>query len=191
MHYTLILSPKGQQLLTLIDHAHKLIPYTIIRQTLKIGNVASMINGMMKIVLAKMSVASVTNWMGLTKTEDDGQNLLQHVISQTLQWDIRDFKSRATKIEKEKDGPKKEQLDKIKAYLQKSREEHEGLREMSRKSKSTVHSLHLSINHSWAFRTREEIYCFHYSLRRPGFYATDYRSTPPCAGISGNPPCSS
>lgn len=133
MHYTLILSPKGQQLLTLIDRANKLVPYGMIKQTLRIGNVASMINAMVKVVLAKMSMASVTNWMGLTKTEDDGQNLLQYVISGTLQGDIKDFKSRASTIEKDKEGPSKEQLDAIKSYLQKSQEEHESLREKSSK----------------------------------------------------------
>ncbi len=80
MHYALILSPKGQFLLTLIDHANKLVPYTIIKQTLKIGNVASMMSAMMKVVLAKMSVASVTNWMGWTNTADEGMNLLQQYV---------------------------------------------------------------------------------------------------------------
>jgi len=77
MHYTLILSPKGQNLIALLDNANKLVPYGIIRQTLKIGNVAPMLNAMVKVVLAKMSVASVTNWMGLTKGSDEGQNLMQ------------------------------------------------------------------------------------------------------------------
>lgn len=77
MHYTLVLSPKGQYLLKLIDNANKLVPYMIIKQTLKIGNVASMMNAMVKVVLAKMSVASVTNWMGLTEKKDEGMNLMQ------------------------------------------------------------------------------------------------------------------
>jgi ribosomal protein L7Ae-like RNA K-turn-binding protein len=77
MHYTLIISPKGQYLLTLIDLANKLVPYAIIKQTLRIGNVASMISAMTKVVLAKMSVASVTNWMGWTQTADEGMNLMQ------------------------------------------------------------------------------------------------------------------
>ena len=77
MHYTLVLSPKGQYLLKLIDNANKLIPYVVIRQTLKIGNVASMLSAMMRVILAKLSVASVTNWIGLTQTEDDGMNLMQ------------------------------------------------------------------------------------------------------------------
>lgn len=77
MHYTLIISPKGQSLLTLLENANRLVPYTMIRQTLKIGNVASMINAMMKVVLAKVSVASVTNWIGFTSQADEGMNLMQ------------------------------------------------------------------------------------------------------------------
>jgi len=77
MHYTLVLSPKGQYLLKLVDNANKLVPYRVIKQTLKIGNVATMINGLVKIGLAKLSVASVTNWMGLTQTQDEGMNLMQ------------------------------------------------------------------------------------------------------------------
>lgn len=77
MHYTLILSPKGQYLLKLVDNANKLIPYMALRQTLKIGNIATMISALMKLILAKMSVASITNWIGLTATEEDGMNLLQ------------------------------------------------------------------------------------------------------------------
>ena len=44
MHYTIILSPKGQYLLNLLGNVNKLVPYMLIRQTLKIGNVASMIS---------------------------------------------------------------------------------------------------------------------------------------------------
>ena len=80
MHYTLVLSPKGQSLLGLIDNANKLVPYTLIRQTFKIGNVASMINAMIKVVLAKMSMGSVTNWMGWTSDANEGMNLLQKYV---------------------------------------------------------------------------------------------------------------
>jgi hypothetical protein len=77
MHYTLILSPKGQYLLKLVDNANKLVPYLVIKQTVRIGNVATMINAMVKVGLAKMSVASVTNWIGLTQNSDEGMNLMQ------------------------------------------------------------------------------------------------------------------
>lgn len=77
MHYTLVLSPKGQYLLKLIDNANKLVPYLMIKQTLKIGNIATMIQALLKIVLAKMSVTAVTNWIGITASQDSGLNLLQ------------------------------------------------------------------------------------------------------------------
>lgn len=81
MHYTLILSPKGQYLLKLIDNANKLVPYMAIRQTLKIGNIATMMSGLIKIILTKISIGSLTNWIGLTATENDGMNLLQQYVS--------------------------------------------------------------------------------------------------------------
>lgn len=139
MHFTLVLSPKGQYLLKLVDHANKLVPWMMIRQTLKIGNVASMINAMMKVVLAKMSVASVTNWIGLTAHEDDGMNLMQHIISTVLHWDIKELESRASKLERERADAGKKQLHALKNYVDRSHEEHKALRDMSQQmSKSIV-----------------------------------------------------
>jgi hypothetical protein len=77
MHYTLVLSPEGPTMLKMIENVHRLVPYIVVRQTLKIGNVATMISAMMKVVLAKVSVASVTNWMGWSSGADEGMNLLQ------------------------------------------------------------------------------------------------------------------
>jgi len=77
MHFILVLSPKGQYLLKLLGNANKLVPYMVIRQTLRIGNVATMLSGMVRVVLAKLSVSSVTNWIGLTQREDTGLNLMQ------------------------------------------------------------------------------------------------------------------
>ena len=83
MHYTLILSPEGPTIIRMIEGVHRLIPYTVMRQTLKIGNVASMISAMMKVILAKMSVGSVTNWIGLSSGADEGMNLLQQYVLNT------------------------------------------------------------------------------------------------------------
>lgn len=77
MHFTLILSPEGPTMLRMIESVHNLIPYMVIRQTLKVGNVATMLSGVMRVVLAKASVASVTNWIGLSTGADEGMNLLQ------------------------------------------------------------------------------------------------------------------
>ncbi len=85
MHYTLVLSPEGPTMLRMISNVHNMLPYTIIRQTLKIGNVASMLSAMMKVILAKASLSTVTNWMGLTSGADEGMNLLQqYVLPPTL-----------------------------------------------------------------------------------------------------------
>jgi hypothetical protein len=54
-----------------------MLPYSVVRQTLKVGNVATMISGVMRIVLAKVSVSAVTNWIGLSSGADEGMNLLQ------------------------------------------------------------------------------------------------------------------
>ncbi|KIW14415.1 hypothetical protein PV08_07198 [Exophiala spinifera] len=131
MHYTLILSPKGQYLLKLIDNANKLVPYLVIKQTLKIGNVATMINAMVKVGLAKMSVASVTNWIGLTSNSDEGMNLMQTIISTVLNWDIRDLESRAAKLERERAKLGKEQLHTLKAYTTKPQHEQDRIRRQS------------------------------------------------------------
>lgn len=77
LHYTIVVSPKGPALLALLESTHKLVPYGIVRQTLRVGNAATMINGMIRVVLAKASVATVTNWLGISQEADEGMNLLQ------------------------------------------------------------------------------------------------------------------
>nr|OQO20159.1 hypothetical protein B0A51_10805 [Rachicladosporium sp. CCFEE 5018] len=139
MHYTLVLSPEGPALLRMIGSVHGLLPYSVIRQTLKVGNVATMISGVMRIMLAKVSVSAVTNWMGLSSGADEGMNLLQQIISQVLGWEKRELKSRATKIEKAKDGPPKAVLKELNDWIAtRSRAEHE---EARRQSKEQGHSI--------------------------------------------------
>lgn len=84
LHHIFVLSPEGQYLLKLIENVFKLIPFSMIRQTLRIGNAATMINGMMRIFLAKMSMGAMTNWMGLTTGAEDGTNLLQRYVSRVV-----------------------------------------------------------------------------------------------------------
>lgn len=64
-------------LVRMIESVHNLLPYTIMRQTLKIGNVATMLSGLVRVVLAKASISSVTNWIGLSSGADEGMNLMQ------------------------------------------------------------------------------------------------------------------
>ncbi|KAF2834509.1 hypothetical protein M501DRAFT_1001147 [Patellaria atrata CBS 101060] len=139
LYYTLVLSPDGQSILRMAENLHRLIPYSVIRQTLRVGNAATMINGMVRLCLAKLSVTAFTNWVGLTKAPDEGMNLMQQIISTTLWWDTTELKKRAERIERQKDAPSKEHLDAINDYLKKPREAHEQTRDQSRnESKSVV-----------------------------------------------------
>ena len=133
MHYTLIISPKGPALLSLLESAHKLVPYAIIRQTLRIGNAATMISGMVRIVLAKASVGAVTNWLGMSQGADEGMNLMQTIISTVLYWDIKKLKSRIAKVEQAEDAPSKDQLKKLREYTTQSQAEQDSIRERSSK----------------------------------------------------------
>ena len=141
MHYTLVISPKGPALLSLLEAAHRLVPYAIIRQTLRIGNAATMISGMVRVVLAKASVGAVTNWLGVSQGADEGMNLMQTIISTVLGWDIKKLKSRVAKVEKAKDAPSKEQMKKLRDYCVKSQVEQEAIRERS----SKLHALLIAL----------------------------------------------
>lgn len=77
LQHILVFSSEGQYLVKLIQNVHNLVPYSMVRQTLRIGNAATMLSGMMRIFLAKMSVGAVTNFLGWTKDADDGMNLMQ------------------------------------------------------------------------------------------------------------------
>lgn len=79
LHHIFVGSSEGQYLLKLIENVHKLIPFVVVRQTLRM-NAATMIHGMIRVFLAKMGVAAVTNWFGLTTNADDGMNLMQRYV---------------------------------------------------------------------------------------------------------------
>lgn len=81
LHHIFVQSPEGQYLLKLIDSIYKLVPFSIVRSTLRIGNAATMLNGMIRVFLAKMGVGAVTNWFGITSGADDGMNLLQRYVT--------------------------------------------------------------------------------------------------------------
>jgi hypothetical protein len=138
IHYIVVLSPEGQYLLKLVENIHKLIPYSVIKQTLRIGNAATMISGMMRLLLAKMTVGALTNWVGWTQNADDGMNLLQRIISMVLSWDCSEFRKSAVAIEKAKGGPSREHLSVIQEYIELSRGEHEALRTVSAETPQSI-----------------------------------------------------
>ncbi|KAF2179056.1 hypothetical protein K469DRAFT_641714 [Zopfia rhizophila CBS 207.26] len=131
LHHTFIMSPDGQYILRLIENVHRLIPYYMVKQTLRVGNAATMINGMVKLVLTKISVTAVTNWIGLTNNINDGMNLMQSIISTVMVWDTSEFQKRAQKLESGRDAPCKSVLRAIKAHVYASREAHEVARSSS------------------------------------------------------------
>ncbi|CAK7205290.1 hypothetical protein SEUCBS139899_008059 [Sporothrix eucalyptigena] len=134
LHYIFVLSPNGRYLTKLVESVQQLVPYSVVRQTLRVSNAASMINGMMKLLLAKLSVGGLTNWMGLTSTADDGMNLLQRIVSLVLSYDASTFKKAAEKIEKDKavGGPqRKAQLAALREHLARPRQYHEAVRRES------------------------------------------------------------
>ncbi|KAH7140686.1 hypothetical protein EDB81DRAFT_885405 [Dactylonectria macrodidyma] len=131
LHHIFVLSPEGQYLLKLIENVHNLIPYKMVKQTLRVGNAATMMSAMMRLLLAKLSVTSITNWVGLTANADDGMNLLQRIISLVLSWDSSEFRKSADKIEKAKDRPSDEMLQAIRNYIAQNRDEHETVRAAS------------------------------------------------------------
>ena len=76
LHYVLMVSPRGQSLLPLLIRAKNSVPWFAIRQTLRVGNAATMLNGMVTIILAKMNLSTMTQFFGAEKS-DKGMNLLQ------------------------------------------------------------------------------------------------------------------
>lgn len=141
VHHTFIHLPEGRYLLKLIENINNLIPYKMLKQTLRIGNAATMINGLMRLLLAKLSVTSVTNWVGLTANPDDGMNLLQRIISAVLAWDMSEFRKGSGKIEKLKEGegrPTEEMLQAIRKHVDASRREHDDLRAESLRNEQSI-----------------------------------------------------
>ncbi|OTA60719.1 hypothetical protein K449DRAFT_331867 [Hypoxylon sp. EC38] len=138
LHHLFVLSAEGPYLLKLIDNVHSLIPYTVIAQTLRVGNAGTMINGMVKLFLAKLSIGAVSNWLGLTQNATDGMNLMQRIISLVLEWDTSDFRKAIDGIRRSKDRPNESHLFAIDEHIQASREQHEFIRQLSIKDAKSI-----------------------------------------------------
>ncbi|KAK4199286.1 PX-associated-domain-containing protein [Triangularia verruculosa] len=133
LHHVFTLTSEGPYLLKLMDNVHKLLPYSMVKQTLRMGNAATMINGMMRLLLAKVGVGAISNWVGLTQDADDGMNLLQRIISMVLSWDNTESRKTVDRIEKSRgqQAASKVQLEAIKTHVYKLREEHDEARNQS------------------------------------------------------------
>jgi len=111
-----------------LENVHKLIPYAVLKPPLRYANAATMISQVMRIVLAKITLNTITSFVGLTNASDDGLNMMQGIVSQVIGWDVKDLKQQSLKIEKSKDAPSKEHRKAIDKWVKKSREEHDKTR---------------------------------------------------------------
>ncbi|KAL8366945.1 hypothetical protein RB595_009138 [Gaeumannomyces hyphopodioides] len=138
VHQIFVVSPEGQYLVNMIENLHKLLPYSMIRQTLRLANAATVVSGLVKLLLGKLSMGSVSNWLGVTTDADDGLTLLQRIVSMILSWDSADFKKTAEKLKKSAVGPSKAELAVIEEHIARPREEQECMRTISVKKKQSI-----------------------------------------------------
>ncbi|KAI1479549.1 PX-associated-domain-containing protein [Daldinia eschscholtzii] len=138
LHHLFVLSAEGPYLLKLINNIHGLIPYSVIGQTLRVGNAGTMINAMVRLFLAKVSVGAISNWLGLTQNASDGMNLLQRIITLVLDWDTGEFRKAIDNIKRSKDRPSELCLAAIDEHLQASRGQHESCRELSKVDEKSI-----------------------------------------------------
>ncbi|KAI1367772.1 PX-associated-domain-containing protein [Xylaria arbuscula] len=130
LHQVFVLSPEGPYLLKLIENIHRLVPYTMVGQTLRIGNAASMINGMSKLFLSKVSIGAISNWIGLTSNASDGMNLSE-IISLVLDWDAAEFRKLVDKFKSDKVSISSEHMGAIDKHLAKDRLQRKAVQEKS------------------------------------------------------------
>ncbi|PNH37655.1 hypothetical protein VD0004_g9135 [Verticillium dahliae] len=137
-HQVFILSPEGEYLRKLIESVHGMLPYAVIRQTLRMSNAATMMSGMLKLFLSKLSLGGFSNYIGLTKNANDGMNLLQRIISVVTGWDSAEFKKMLDKIEKSEHAPNSDVLAALKAHAKASASVRASARNESQKSSKSI-----------------------------------------------------
>ncbi|KEY69022.1 hypothetical protein S7711_03323 [Stachybotrys chartarum IBT 7711] len=156
-HHIFVQSPEGQYLIRQLENLHGLVPYKMVRQTLRVGNAATMINGIMRLLLAKISVVGLTNFVGLTKSADDGMNLLQRIISLMMSWDASEFKKSAERIEKAKERPSDDVLQTIRRYINEvSRADHEAVRRASQDRSQSIVATIIEVSNPSLMATLDE-----------------------------------
>ncbi|KAI0402713.1 hypothetical protein F4802DRAFT_342457 [Xylaria palmicola] len=138
LHQVFVLSVEGPYLLKLIENLHKLVPYTVVGQTLRLGNAASMINAMSRLFLSKVSMGAISNWIGLTSNASDGMNLMQRIFSLVLDWDASDFRKAAEKIKLNQDGMSQEHLMAIEGHLAADRSQRDLAHEKSIQEQKSI-----------------------------------------------------
>jgi hypothetical protein len=121
LHHVVVLTPEGKTLVQFVANTHRLVPYTVVRQTLYMANAATMLAAMTRLVLAKIPLIN------------GGMNLMQRIVSTVLSWDAAEFRKTVERVESGKgdEALGKEYQAALKEYLAMSREQHETIRIIS------------------------------------------------------------
>ncbi|RYC62040.1 hypothetical protein CHU98_g4161 [Xylaria longipes] len=160
LHRVFILSAEGPYLLKLIENIHKLIPYTVMGQTLRVGNAASMIN-------ATSETSLITPKMTITDSECSSEQIVsvqsQHgsnieldrpdferfrwnepyltrprILSLVLEWDASDFRKAAEKIKLDEEGISNKRITAIDRHMAADRRQRESSRKKSIQEQKSI-----------------------------------------------------
>ncbi|KAJ1306655.1 hypothetical protein OPQ81_007650 [Rhizoctonia solani] len=111
LHYLLVVNPAGPTLVTLIKRVHGLLPYGLLRQTLRVSNAATLLSAVLRIFL--QHAPSVRGWFSGKK----GQNLLQTIMSSILGGDETRIMQRIKELDSSPDAGTPEQIAAIENYV--------------------------------------------------------------------------
>lgn len=143
-HYIFVSSPDGESILSILRRLHEKLPYWTIRQTLKIPYATQMVQGLIKVFLAKPMFS--------------GKSLLQTLISTILGQDQSRCEKAITKYER--DGFPKKYADGLKRYVyDTSREEQIAIRE---KCQRDGQSIVAAILGTTDFESQQHVDCLKY-----------------------------
>ncbi|CUA70663.1 delta24(24(1))-sterol reductase [Rhizoctonia solani] len=112
LHYLLVVNPAGPTLVTLIKRVHGLLPYGILRQTLRVSNAATLLSAVLRIFL--QHAPSVRGWFNGKR----GQNLLQTIMSSILGGDETRIMQSIRELDSSPDAGTKDQIAAIENYVQ-------------------------------------------------------------------------
>ncbi|KAJ6585287.1 hypothetical protein B0H19DRAFT_1059533 [Mycena capillaripes] len=140
LHYLLVVNPTGPTLVTLIKRVHGLLPYGIIRQTLRVSNAATLLSAVLRIFL--QHVPSVRGWWSGKR----GHNLLQTIISSILGGDETRIIECIKEMDASPDAGTPEQIAAIEKYVQEAtRDEKLAIRDHSATQSRSIVSIILSL----------------------------------------------
>ncbi|CCO29903.1 hypothetical protein RSOLAG1IB_04715 [Rhizoctonia solani AG-1 IB] len=141
LHYLLVVNPAGPTLVTLIKRVHGLLPYGVLRQTLRVSNAATLLSAVLRIFL--QHTPSVRGWFSGKR----GQNLLQTIMSSILGGDETRIMRRIKELDSSPDAGTPDQIAAIEDYVQNgTREQKLTIRDLSVEQSRSIVAVILSLN---------------------------------------------